>query len=288
VSDSYEGTGRTGLYRLLADTGRLLYVGISGNPDSRWGTHSTTKSWWAEVVDRKIEWFPTREEAAGAEIVAIKEERPLYNKQHAVINAPVALIPRPLSPFRRKPGAEEFEREMPQNIDAEQATLGGMMLSGQRLAEASEILVAEDFYAWVHEIVFTAILDLYARGQPADPITTAAELTKRGEIVRVGGAPYLHTLVNVVPSADNVRYYAKIVHGVAVKRRLIEAGQRIVELGYEMGDEAKALDLAYAEVRGATRAVPACTVRRLTTAELHEEAADNEDQAAPARPNEEQ
>ena len=146
---------RTALYRLLAANGRLLYVGISGNPDFRWGQHSTSKTWWPEVADRKIEWFPTREEAAGAEIVAIKEERPLHNKQHAVTGSLVELVPRPIiSPFRGRTEGEEFTRALPQNIDAEQATLGGMMRSGERLAEAAQILACDDFYALAHETIF--------------------------------------------------------------------------------------------------------------------------------------
>lgn len=79
-------TERTALYRLLAANGRLLYVGISNNPDFRWGTHSNKQPWWHEVADRKVEWFPDREAAAAAEVEAIREERPLYNKQHSPLD----------------------------------------------------------------------------------------------------------------------------------------------------------------------------------------------------------
>ena len=80
--------------------------------------------------------------------------------------------------------------------------------------------------------IFDTILDLYGRGEPADPITVAAALTDAGDIARIGGAPYLHTLIASVPTAANASYYARIVSERAVLRRLIEAGTRIVQLGY--------------------------------------------------------
>ena len=76
-------TERTALYRLLASNGRLLYVGISSNPDFRWGTHSNKQPWWDEVADRKTEWFSDRDAAAAAEVKAIKEERPSDTKRYA-------------------------------------------------------------------------------------------------------------------------------------------------------------------------------------------------------------
>ncbi|WP_432029920.1 replicative DNA helicase [Streptomyces sp. 1222.5] len=107
-----------------------------------------------------------------------------------------------------------------------------MLLSKDAIGEVSEILTGRDFYKPAHETVYAAILDVYAAGEPADPITVAAELTKRGEITKVGGASYLHTLVQTVPTAANAEYYADIVHERAVLRRLTEAGTRIAQLGY--------------------------------------------------------
>lgn len=75
---------RTALYRLYDVNNGLLYVGISANPDVRWGQHSQTKPWWSEVADRKVEWHQMRADAAEAERVAIKAERPVWNLQHAV------------------------------------------------------------------------------------------------------------------------------------------------------------------------------------------------------------
>jgi len=83
------------------------------------------------------------------------------------------------------------------------------------------------------------VLDLYGRGEPADPITVSAELERRGELGRVGGAPYLHTLIATVPTAANAGYYAEIVAEKAVLRRLVEAGTRIVQMGYNGAEGAE-------------------------------------------------
>ncbi|MFD5394669.1 replicative DNA helicase [Streptomyces sp. NPDC127097] len=146
-----------------------------------------------------------------------------------------------------------FERVPPQDLDAEQSVLGGMLLSKDAIADVVEVLKGEDFYRPAHELVYQAILDLYAKGEPADPITIAAELTKRGEIARVGGASYLHTLVQSVPTAANAEYYAEIVHERAVLRRLVEAGTRITQMGYAAdGDVDEIVNSAQAEIYAVT------------------------------------
>ena len=128
--------------------------------------------------------------------------------------------------------ALEFERTPPQDIPAEQSVLGGMLLSKDAIADVVEVVRATDFYKPAHQTVFDVIVDLYGKGEPADPITVSAELTRLGEIGRVGGAPYLHTLLSSVPTAANAGFYARIVAEQAVLRRLVEAGTRIVQLGY--------------------------------------------------------
>jgi replicative DNA helicase len=95
---------------------------------------------------------------------------------------------------------------------------------------------SHDFYRPAHELIFDAILDLFGRGEPADAITVADELTKRGDLGRVGGQAYLHQLIQSVPTAANAGYYAQIVHERAVLRRLVEAGTRIVQMGYGQGE----------------------------------------------------
>jgi len=94
---------------------------------------------------------------------------------------------------------------------------------------------------------------LYSRGEPADPVTVAAELTKRGDLTRAGGAPYLHTLISSVPTAANASYYAKIIRERAIMRRLVEAGTKIVQLGYTVeGEVDEAVNQAQAEVHAVT------------------------------------
>lgn len=148
---------------------------------------------------------------------------------------------RPDRPFRQdgagrfdspQPAEGTFEKTPPQDIAAEQCVLGGMLLSKDAIADVVEILKASDFYRPAHAIIFEAILDLYGRGEPADAITVAAALADSGDLNRVGGAPYLHTLIASVPTAANAAYYARIVGERAVLRRLVEAGTKIVQLGY--------------------------------------------------------
>ncbi|MBN6035653.1 replicative DNA helicase [Amycolatopsis sp. 195334CR] len=129
-------------------------------------------------------------------------------------------------------GGGEFDRQPPQDVAAEQSVLGGMLLSKDAIADVVEELRPNDFYRPAHQAVYECILDLYGRGEPADPITVSAELERRGELGRVGGAPYLHTLIATVPTAANAGYYAEIVAEKAVLRRLVEAGTRIVQYGY--------------------------------------------------------
>nr|WP_133798595.1 replicative DNA helicase [Kribbella sp. VKM Ac-2527] len=142
-----------------------------------------------------------------------------------------------------------FDRTPPQDLAAEQCVLGAMMLSKDAIADCIETIRGTDFYRPAHEIVFDAITDLYARGEPADAITVAAELTRRGEMARIGGAPYVHTLVASVPLAANAGYYAHIVREKAILRRLVEAGTKIVQLGYAgEGEVDDVVDEAQAEI----------------------------------------
>ncbi len=134
------------------------------------------------------------------------------------------------------------DRTPPQDLAAEQCVLGGMLLSKDAIADVAEKLRTVDFYRPVHATIFDTILDLYGRGEPADPITVAAALADAGNLVRVGGVPYLHDLVAAVPTAANASYYADIVRDRAILRRLVEAGTRIAQLGYGgQGDDADTL-----------------------------------------------
>ncbi|HEY2316493.1 MAG TPA: replicative DNA helicase [Streptosporangiaceae bacterium] len=151
------------------------------------------------------------------------------------------------------PRGEEFERVPPHDLAAEQCVLGGMMLSKDAISDVLDVIKAHDYYRPAHQLVHDVILDLYGRGEPADAVTVAAELTRNGDIGRMGGAPYLHTLIASVPTAANAGYYARIVRERAILRRLVEVGTRIVQLGYAGdGDADDLVDRAEAEIYGVT------------------------------------
>ena len=146
---------------------------------------------------------------------------------------------------------EDFGRQPPHDMAAEQSVLGGMLLSKDAIADVVEVLRPGDFYRPAHEAVYDVILDLYGRGEPADPVTVAAGLDRSGDLKRIGGAPYLVTLTQTVPTAANAGYYAEIVAEKAILRRLVEAGTRIVQYGYagaDGQDVAEVVDRSQAEV----------------------------------------
>jgi replicative DNA helicase len=151
-------------------------------------------------------------------------------------------------------GGSAFDRTPPQDIAAEQSVLGGMLLSKDAIADVVEVLRPGDFYRPSHQLVYDAILDLYGRGEPADPVTVSAELTRLGVMSRVGGASYIHTMISQVPTAANAGYYAQIVAEQAILRRLVQAGTRIVQMGYgaagldSVGSVDEIVDRAQAEV----------------------------------------
>src|SRR5690625_2272026 len=132
-------------------------------------------------------------------------------------------------------------RTVPHSMEAEQAALGGMMLSAQAAADVAELAGEGDFYRPAHQTIYRAAAALMERGEPVDAISVNAELTKRGEIALVGGAPYLHTLAESIPTAANAGYYSRIVADRALLRRLVEAGTRAAQIGYTGQGEAAAL-----------------------------------------------
>jgi replicative DNA helicase len=146
-----------------------------------------------------------------------------------------------------------FDRTPPHDVAAEQCVLGGMLLSKDAISDVMETIRPDDHYRPAHQIVHEAILELYGRGEPVDPVTVSDLLNKRGELTRIGGPTYLHTLIASVPTAANAGYYARIVRERAILRRLVEVGTRIVQLGYSGDGEADELvDRAQAEVYGVT------------------------------------
>jgi replicative DNA helicase len=129
------------------------------------------------------------------------------------------------------------ERVPPQNLEAEQSVLAAMLIEREAIIRASEILTSEDFYRDAHGAIFLAMMALFERGEPVDLITVSDELRGRGLLDQTGGLTYLAKLSNLLPSAANVEYYAKIVEEKAVLRRLIRASTDIARKGYDGGDD---------------------------------------------------
>ncbi|MDO5077572.1 replicative DNA helicase [Corynebacterium sp.] len=129
--------------------------------------------------------------------------------------------------------SRDFGRQPPHDNEAEQGVLGAMLMSSAAITDIIEELNPEDFYRPAHQLIYKAMLDLFSDNKEVDPVLVAGRLDRYNELERVGGAPYLHTLVHIVPTAANARYYAEIVAEKAVLRRLVDAGTRIVQLGYE-------------------------------------------------------
>ena len=125
----------------------------------------------------------------------------------------------------------------PNDITAEQSVLGALMLSPQYVADVATDLKAEDFYRPAHQMIFNAIIRLWADNDNIDPVIVASRLDKDGNLARIGGAPYLHTLISAVPYAGNVTKYAEVVAEKATLRRLADAGRTIAELAHADTDD---------------------------------------------------
>jgi replicative DNA helicase len=123
-------------------------------------------------------------------------------------------------------------RVPPNDQAAEMSTLGGMLLSTDAATTVLGMLTGDDFYYPKHEIIFSAINTVYGRSEPIDVIMITEQLTREGNLAKVGGASYLHTLESSVPTAANASYYAGIVADKSVLRKLVQSGTRITQLGY--------------------------------------------------------
>lgn len=146
-----------------------------------------------------------------------------------------------------------FERTPPHDITAEQAALGGMLLSPDAITDVTDILTTADFYQPANAIVFDTITALVAAGQPADAVTVAAHLHNSGELAKLPSTVYLAELIASVPTAANAAWYAARIAELAAKRRLIEIGTRIVADGYNPSVDADtAIERAQSGVHAAT------------------------------------
>ncbi|HHY94735.1 MAG TPA: replicative DNA helicase [Firmicutes bacterium] len=129
------------------------------------------------------------------------------------------------------------ERVPPQNLEAEQSVLGAMLLEKEAIVRAAEILRPEDFYRDAHRQIFAGMLSLFEKGEAVDLVTLCEELRQQGSLEDVGGVSYITTLANLVPTAANVEYYARIVEEKAVLRQLIRTATDIVSRSYEGQEE---------------------------------------------------
>jgi hypothetical protein len=121
----------------------------------------------------------------------------------------------------------EPDRQPPHNLEAEEAVLGAVLAAGRLLVEVAALLEEADFYRPAHRAIWRAVLRLADRGQPTDPVTVLGELDDSGELADVGGGPFLHTLVEAVPTVANAGHYAHLVADTARRRRVIDLGIRL-------------------------------------------------------------
>lgn len=138
-----------------------------------------------------------------------------------------------------------MQRLPPQNLEAEVSVLGGILLENEALNQVLEILQTGDFYREAHRKIFSAMVQLYERNEPVDLITLAEVLNKKDELEAVGGLEYLNQLVNSVPTAANISYYANIIKEKSLLRKLIQRATEIINEGYgNSGDINEFLDRA--------------------------------------------
>ncbi len=125
----------------------------------------------------------------------------------------------------------------PHSLEAEQSVLGAMLLDKDAIAKAIDILVVDDFYREAHRIIFDAVVTLYNRAEPVDLIMVTELLRQKNALESVGGASYISSLANMVPTAANAEYYASIVKDKSIYRALVNAGNQISSMGFESGQD---------------------------------------------------
>src|SRR5688572_1168086 len=146
------------------------------------------------------------------------------------------------------------ERLPPQNIEAEQSVLGSILIDRDAIVRVAGFLQPEDFYREAHRTIYQAAVDLFERREPADLVLLCDELERRGRLEQIGGAAYLTSLINLVPTAVNVEYYGHVVERCAILRRLISAGGQIAGVAYDLQHDAElAVDKAEQILFGLTQ-----------------------------------
>jgi len=139
---------------------------------------------------------------------------------------------------------EIVEKLLPQNIEAECGVLGSIIIDPEAIVQVSDFLRADDFYRDAHRTIYEVILQLFEEREPADFITICDELERRNQLEDVGGASYITSLINQVPTSGNVEFYGRIVERTSVLRRLIHAAGQIAAVAYEANDAEAALEKA--------------------------------------------
>jgi len=140
---------------------------------------------------------------------------------------------------------DNLRKVPPQNLEAESSVLGGVLLDNEAINRVLELLTPEDFYRETHRKIFRAMIELSDRTEPVDLITLSDFLKARGELEAVGGTSYLASLADLVPTAANISYYARIVREKAILRHLITAATEIATRGFEeRGNVDEFLDMA--------------------------------------------
>ena len=130
-----------------------------------------------------------------------------------------------------------LQRIPPYNIEAEESLLGAMLISRDAVSSVLEIVKSDDFYRKQNQIIFDAILELFSKGEPSDPITIADHLKKKGSLEEVGGKTFIHSLISNIPLAANAEYYGRIVRNHSILRKLIYAATNIATMGYEVPED---------------------------------------------------
>jgi len=129
------------------------------------------------------------------------------------------------------------DKMIPQNVEAEEAVLGSLLIDPEALFRVAPFLAAEDFYVQKNGWIYQAILSLHERREPIDFVTLCDELERRGQLEEVGGAAYITSLINAVPSAIHAEAYGRIVEQAAIRRRLIGAATQIAQLAYQESED---------------------------------------------------
>ncbi|MDD3519741.1 MAG: replicative DNA helicase [Actinomycetota bacterium] len=131
----------------------------------------------------------------------------------------------------------KLERIPPYNLEAEESLIGSMLILKEAISEVIEIVKEDDFYRTSNTEIFKGIKELYAKGEPVDPITLADYLKKKNLLEEVGGRTFIHSLISNIPLASNAAYYAEIVKHNSILRKLIYAATDIAKMGYEIPED---------------------------------------------------